>query len=85
MAKKRFEYSPKWAPHVVALIDEPEVDEAGLRDEQKIDARCGKCGEPFHRTCSSGLVRGHVDRFATFHLHRDPLAAPIKPPEVKPG
>lgn len=74
MAEKRFEYSPKWAPHVVATIDEPEVDMAtGLREEQKIDARCGTCGAIFHRTCSSGLVREHVNRFATLHVHRDPL------------
>jgi hypothetical protein len=72
--RKRYAYSPPWAPHVRGMIDEREVDpETGALEEQRVDVECGECGAKLHRTCSSGAVREHVNRFATAHLHRDPL------------
>lgn len=58
--------------------------EAGMHQEQRIEARCFACGAEWRGGCSSGHVRDKIARFARVHLmlHVDPLAAPRV---VRPG
>lgn len=69
-------YRPSWAPHVDGSYTRRVVDEDGLPEEQRVHARCEKCGAEFRTTCQSGQVRLHVAKFARVHLHADPLASP---------
>jgi hypothetical protein len=70
------EYSPASAPHVRGRFTAETFDEDGVREEQRVEARCGICETPFRRTCSSGLVREHIDRFAKVHTHDGKGASP---------
>lgn len=58
-------YSP--ALHIVGRFTRLTKDEDGIAEEQRIEARCLHCDTPFKRTCSSGLVTQHIDRFAAVH------------------
>lgn len=67
------EWSPSFAPHVKGRYEERQFTD-GLPEEQKWQVTCEKCGARHQGTCSSGAVRTHIKRFATLHLHADPLA-----------
>ena len=69
------EWSPGFAPHVKGKYTRRTFDDDGLPEEQHIRVHCTHCGDTWDRECLSGQVRGHIARFATAHLHRDPLAA----------
>jgi hypothetical protein len=71
------EYRPSFAPHVVGRYG-ARVWDAGLGrfEEQRIDMTCETCAATMRRTCDSGRVREHVQRFGLQHLHRDPLRNP---------
>jgi hypothetical protein len=62
-------YSPKWAPHVVGSFETRAIDESGLPEEKKVEARCSVCGGTFQRTCTSGLMRQWINTFASAHVH----------------
>jgi hypothetical protein len=61
-------YSPAFAAHVRGRYTARVADEDGIPEEQKVEARCFTCDAPFKRTCSSGLVTQHIDRFARVHV-----------------
>lgn len=81
------EWSPAWAPHVRGRYEaDRTVGPSGMPDPQAIVAVCGvckrtcrckgsvcECGAEWRGSCSSGAVLSHVSRFASLHLHRDPL------------
>lgn len=62
-------YSPPLLPHVLGRFTVATFDEDGMREEQRVEARCGLCDAPFRRTCSSGLVKEHIDTFGKVHEH----------------
>lgn len=61
------EWSPASVPHVKGRWTQRVIDTDGLPEEQMIEATCTGCGAVFKRTCTSGLVKSHVLRFA--HVH----------------
>lgn len=68
-------WRPDWAPLVEARYTKRTFDEeTGLPNEQKIEMRCTHCGATWKTTCTSGLVRNHINNFSKSHLHIDPLA-----------
>ena len=71
------QWRPPFASHVVGSYTKRELDpETGQHESQKWKARCERCGQSYEGWCDSGQVRRHIARFATQHLHADPLAAP---------
>jgi hypothetical protein len=73
--QRRFEWAPPWAPHVQGWYYERPLDtETGMYEEAKVGATCTVCNATFQRTCSSGLMRQWIARFAMAgHLHRDTM------------
>lgn len=67
-------WSPEWAPFVQGQFTKRTFDEDGLPDEQRIVVSCSSCGATWQRTCTSGLVKNHINTFARLHIHRDPMA-----------
>jgi hypothetical protein len=67
------QWTPPFAPHVTGTYERRTFDEDGMPLEQKVTADCSKCGGHWEGHCSTGQVRTHIARFATVHLHRDPL------------
>lgn len=71
-------WSPAWAPEIVGEYEEPRF-EGGMSIGQKWRARCTVegCGAKFEGTCSTGVVRAHIAKFASVHVpeHRSPLQA----------
>lgn len=73
-------YSPPWAPHVQGSFETRAIDpETGLPNEARVEAHCCTCSADWQRTCSSGLMRQHINRFAGVHLHRDDPFTPASP------
>ena len=71
------EYWVPFAPHVVGHYEpRPNLVDLGPGEEpeQRWRVTCGRCGATFQGVCTTGAVRTHFNRFATQHLHRDPLA-----------
>ena len=69
---EKTEYVPHWAPLVKGWYTER--DEDGVA---KVGASCTKCLASFGpRTCTSGMVRQHVNNFALSHTHRGPFDTP---------
>ncbi len=66
-------YSPPFAPHVVGRYTRREYDEVrGVYEPQTVTAECRECGGRYGPAeCASGQPRGHIDRWAVEHLHRD--------------
>lgn len=69
------QWRPPFAPHVLGEYERRRFDEDGLPEPQLVVAVCEKCGARWQTQCSTGQVRTHISRFATIHLHRDPLGA----------
>lgn len=73
MVERRWaEYRPVQAPHVRGEYEAREIDPlTGHHEPQHVRATCERCGESWQMVCETGMVRGHVDRFAIVsHLHR---------------
>lgn len=68
-------HAPMWAPHVLGSFETRSVDADGLPEEKRIHAVCTVCGAEFNRTCSSGLYRMWINKFASVHIHRGPFDA----------
>lgn len=67
-------YSPRWAAHVVGRYDPREVDpETGEAEPQEVRLECSRCGATHKAVCTTGAVRGWVNRFALGHVHGDAL------------
>jgi len=68
-------YRPDFAPHVMGEIEPRSWDqEDGRWEDQRVEARCEKCGATLRAVCRSGKPRQWVVKFALVHLHRDPLS-----------
>lgn len=84
------QWSPAWAPHVLGSYTERVRDPGtGLCEPQHITMLCGfrhadgkVCGAAWQTTCATGNVRGHINRFAQVHAHKE-FAEP--PMVVRPG
>jgi len=68
------EWIPPNAPHVIGKYSDRTYGPNGP-DPQKVKVDCRTCGEHWETDCDSGRVKEHISRFASQHLHRDPLAA----------
>ena len=66
-------WSPPFAPHVDGRWTRRVLAEDGTTEPQKVEMVCTHCGDKWQATCSTGLVHGHVQKFALLHLHRDVL------------
>jgi hypothetical protein len=66
-------YSPSWCPTVVGTFDREVDPETGRPEPTWVHLICGICGEKHQVKCESGAPTQWVLRFATNHLHRDPL------------
>lgn len=67
------EYRPRWAPHVVGRYSEVEgdPDTRQVAEGQRYEIVCEACGERWGpTTCTSGLVRQRIARFAAQHQHQ---------------
>ena len=68
MAERRWvDYSPPWAPHVRGRYEAREYGPDGRPEPQRVEMACERCGAAWQTTCETGMVRGHVDRFALVH------------------
>lgn len=82
--RAKLSFRPPFAPHVEGVYDERRYDpEARAWEEQKIEITCEVCSTVHKVTCTTGLAREHVNRFARVHVHRDPLTDPF--PGKLPG
>jgi hypothetical protein len=45
----------------------------GVPEEQIVEMNCRQCGAYWRTACLSGMVRGHIDKFARVHAHADPF------------
>jgi hypothetical protein len=70
-------WGPAWAPHVQGSWEDRTLDEDGLPQEAHVEAACSECGATYQRTCTSGLMRDHIARFALVHVHRDSFTHPL--------
>lgn len=77
------EFRPKWCPHVVGRFDREVDPDTGLPETTTVLIECERCGDRHRATCSSGAPTQWVLKFATGHLHRDPLADPFPKQEKK--
>lgn len=66
-------YSPAFASWVEGRFPERQQDEVEGWMEQRIELRCGRCGETSVAFCQSGKPRAKIAKWALGHLHRDPL------------
>jgi hypothetical protein len=69
------EWQVRWAPGVLAVIEDRSFDEDGRPEPQRVDLTCRTCGAYALVWCESGQPRRHAALFARAHLHRDPFAA----------
>lgn len=71
------EWVPSFAPHVKGRYERREFDpRTKMPVPQTVKMECTVCGTKWATVCSTGQVRTHIARFASLHLHRDPLAVP---------
>lgn len=75
-------FSPKWCPHVSGQYDRG-FDADGKPEPTWVELSCSFCHETYKIKCESGAPRQHVLRWASVHLHRDPMKDPF--PEQKRG
>ena len=68
-------YRPPFAIHVRGEFDERRVED-GMPVEQTVKVWCEwpGCNGYWQTRCASGRVRAHIQRYASQHLHRDPMA-----------
>ncbi len=77
------EWRPTNVPNVVGFYTERTLDpETGMPEPQEFRVACETCQAVWKSTCTSGIVRRHIQQFAARHQHRDPLDAPRV---VRPG
>jgi hypothetical protein len=62
---------PPYATHVEGKWTRRVVNEEGFPEPQKVEMTCSQCGASWKTVCTSGLVHGHIQKFALVHLHRD--------------
>jgi hypothetical protein len=67
-------YSPNWAPHVVGEYESAIDPETGRPEPTWVRMQCRTCGARHQVKCTSGSYRTWITKFATVHVHRDPLA-----------
>lgn len=59
---------------MIGEFPEREFDpETGVAEPQVVRMRCSSCGDQHQVTCTTGAVRQWILRFASLHLHRDPM------------
>lgn len=74
MARESF--SPRWAPHVSGSFDRS-FDPEGRPEPTWVELSCSNCGETHRVKCESGAPTQWILKWASVHLHRDPLNDPF--------
>ena len=77
------EFRPLFAQHVVGYIPREVFGEDGQIEPATVRMVCEACGDKHQIKCATGAYRQWVTKFATIHLHRDPLAPISVAPKLK--
>lgn len=62
---------PPYAPHVRGRWTRRIINDDGFPEPQNVEMICTECNATWKTICTSGLVHGHIQRFALVHLHKD--------------
>jgi len=66
-------YRPAWAPHVSGEIPPRVPNGDGGYEPQWLALHCSICHDRSRFPCTSGAPRQSILKYATNHVHRDPL------------
>lgn len=71
------EYSPAWNPNVKGIYTREVDPETGAPEPTWVVMSCSVCQDVYRVRCDSGAPRQWILKFATQHVHRDPLRDPF--------
>jgi len=77
--KPKETYSPKWCPHVSGSFVRASDPTTGKPEPTWVTMSCSVCNDVYRMRCDSGAPIQWILKFATQHLHRDPLRDPFPP------